>query len=151
MSPEEIRRQILGTASTAPQQSQAKEQSPAADNLTPGEASRLPTKNPSNPTKIHGVSNAATSGQRANPVFRRLAIAIALALVFGPVGLIYISWKKSVLLTLIFWGFWTWQPQLFFVWWSGFSVAAVVLLGVGQPATSAPDVGFRSKLYHRQK
>jgi hypothetical protein len=151
MSSDEIRKQILGTPSAAPQESQTKKQSSTSDSLPSGEVSRTPSQNPSKPTRKTDVSSAANSENKANPVFKRLAIAIALALVFGPVGLIYISWKRSGLLTLIFLVFWTWQPQLFFVWWSGFSVAAVVLFGVGQPGTSAPDVGFRSKSYRRQK
>jgi len=98
-----------------------------------------------------GTKRTNRAANEANTIIKRLIIALALALTLGPIGLIYVSWKRSIAVAAILWALWWWQPQLWLLWWSGLSIAAVVLFGVGRSRSGEDDLGFRSKTYQRQQ
>jgi len=98
-----------------------------------------------------GTKRTNHAANEANTIIKRLVIALALALTLGPIGLIYVSWKRSIAVAAILWALWWWQPQLWLLWWSGLSIAAVVLFGVGRSRSVEDDLGFRSKTYQRQQ
>jgi hypothetical protein len=151
MSSEDIRKQILGEAIDSPHDLSAQREPPQVN--VPSESDYTNEITHANSRQPHQSKVAAgqTARKAPNPIFARLATALALSLICGPFGLLYFSWKKAVATAVLFFLFWSWQPNYFLLWWSGLAVAVVVLFGVGQSAPSKEDVGFRSNTYRRRR
>jgi hypothetical protein len=80
-----------------------------------------------NVSPVTGVANVTVTAQSFN---KNYWIAIALAVVFGPFGLLYISWKRALVVLAI----WIVAVALFhnpIMFWIVLSAGSVVLMGTG--------------------
>jgi len=147
MTPEEIRKQMMGSAGLS---EAASSKNRATKSNADGKTAELPAEvasaSPGNEQDHFAEDHQSTLVEVANPqqsevlrtknaCSKSMALAVVLALLFGPFGLLYVSWKRAAVMVLVFIVGVSLIPKNGFVvllLWLVAPILSIILLGVGK-------------------
>lgn len=136
MTPEEIRKQMMGSAGMDVEQCI---DSPAANTTRGAERIELSEEKPASNTAKESSALVSPSTKDTKPTrAKSMLLALVLAFFFGPFGLFYVSWKRALVMLLLFIVGVSLIPKNGFVvllLWLVAPILSIIALGVGKRQT----------------